>query len=86
MAVHIRLARHGTKKAPFYRIVVTDQRNARDGHRILRIRGMRGHLLEYGVFCHFRYLARRQTESAKAAWLVLEAVAGPGGSCTAAGW
>ncbi len=34
MAVHIRLARHGTKKAPFYRIVVTDQRNARDGRYI----------------------------------------------------
>jgi small subunit ribosomal protein S16 len=31
MAVHIRLARHGSKKTPFYRIVVTDQRNPRDG-------------------------------------------------------
>jgi len=30
MAVHIRLARHGSKKRPFYRVVVTDQRNARD--------------------------------------------------------
>jgi small subunit ribosomal protein S16 len=37
MAVHIRLARHGTKKAPFYRIVVTDQRNARDGRFIENI-------------------------------------------------
>jgi small subunit ribosomal protein S16 len=34
MAVHIRLARYGTKKAPFYRIVVTDQRNPRDGRFI----------------------------------------------------
>lgn len=34
MAVHIRLARHGTKKAPHYRIVVTDSRNARDGRFI----------------------------------------------------
>jgi small subunit ribosomal protein S16 len=34
MAVHIRLARHGSKKSPFYRIVVTDQRNARDGRFI----------------------------------------------------
>ncbi|MEZ4223897.1 MAG: 30S ribosomal protein S16 [Polyangiaceae bacterium] len=34
MAVHIRLARHGAKKTPFYRIVVTDQRNARDGRFI----------------------------------------------------
>ncbi|MFC1641341.1 30S ribosomal protein S16 [Myxococcota bacterium] len=34
MAVHIRLARHGFKKAPFYRIVVTDQRNRRDGRLI----------------------------------------------------
>ena len=31
MAVHIRLSRAGAKKAPFYRIVVTDSRNARDG-------------------------------------------------------
>jgi small subunit ribosomal protein S16 len=37
MAVHIRLARHGTKKSPFYRIVVTDQRNARDGRFIEHI-------------------------------------------------
>ncbi len=31
MAVHIRLARHGSKKHPHYRVVVTDQRNSRDG-------------------------------------------------------
>ena len=34
MAVHIRLARFGTNKAPFYRIVVTDHRNPRDGRFI----------------------------------------------------
>ncbi|HMR05190.1 MAG TPA: 30S ribosomal protein S16 [Polyangiaceae bacterium] len=34
MAVHIRLARHGAKKSPFYRIVVTDQRSPRDGRFI----------------------------------------------------
>ncbi len=34
MAVHIRLARHGAKKSPFYRVVVTDQRNSRDGRFI----------------------------------------------------
>ncbi len=37
MAVHIRLARHGSKKRPFYRIVVTDQRNPRDGRYIERV-------------------------------------------------
>lgn len=37
MAVHIRLARHGAKKTPFYRIVVTDQRNPRDGGFIERL-------------------------------------------------
>lgn len=31
MSVHIRLARHGSKKSPFYRIVVTDVRSPRDG-------------------------------------------------------
>lgn len=37
MAVHIRLSRHGTKKAPFYRIVVTDHRSPRDGRFIENI-------------------------------------------------
>lgn len=37
MAVHIRLARYGTKKVPFYRIVVTDHRNPRDGRHIENI-------------------------------------------------
>ena len=37
MAVHIRLARHGSKKRPFYRVVVTDQRNSRDGRFIERV-------------------------------------------------
>ena len=31
MAVKIRLARHGGKKKPFYRIVVTDSEHPRDG-------------------------------------------------------
>jgi small subunit ribosomal protein S16 len=34
MAVHIRLARHGSKKNPYYRIVVTDHHNPRDGRFI----------------------------------------------------
>jgi small subunit ribosomal protein S16 len=37
MAVHIRLSRHGTKKAPFYRIVVADHRSPRDGRFIENI-------------------------------------------------
>ena len=35
--VVIRLARGGAKKRPFYQIVVTDSRNARDGRFIERI-------------------------------------------------
>ncbi|MCU0561962.1 MAG: 30S ribosomal protein S16 [Desulfobacterales bacterium] len=31
MAVKIRLARHGAKKKPYYRIVVTDSESPRDG-------------------------------------------------------
>ena len=31
MAVTIRLARHGSKKRPFYRVVAADSRNKRDG-------------------------------------------------------
>jgi small subunit ribosomal protein S16 len=37
MAVHIRLARHGTKKSPYYRIVVTDSRNPRDGRFVEKL-------------------------------------------------
>lgn len=35
--VKIRLSRGGAKKRPFYHIVVTDERNARDGRNIERI-------------------------------------------------
>ncbi|MBU1163065.1 MAG: 30S ribosomal protein S16 [Proteobacteria bacterium] len=34
MAVKIRLARHGAKKRPFYRIVVADAESPRDGKYI----------------------------------------------------
>ena len=37
MAVSIRLARGGAKKRPYYKIVVTDARNSRDGKFIERI-------------------------------------------------
>ncbi len=35
--VKIRLARHGAKKRPFYRIVVADSRSPRDGRFLERI-------------------------------------------------
>ena len=31
MSVKIRLSRHGSKKKPFYRVVVADERSPRDG-------------------------------------------------------
>lgn len=34
MAVKIRLARHGSKKRPYYRVVVADSRSPRDGRFI----------------------------------------------------
>jgi len=37
MAVHIRLARNGTKKVPHYRIVAADQRAPRGGRFIERL-------------------------------------------------
>lgn len=37
MAVHIRLARAGTKKVPFYRIVAADHRAPRGGRFIERL-------------------------------------------------
>jgi len=35
--VNIRLSRGGSKKAPFYTVVVTDSRNARDGKFIEKL-------------------------------------------------
>src|SRR5215470_18731567 len=37
MATTIRLARHGARKHPFYRIIVTDTRAPRDGRRLDQI-------------------------------------------------
>ncbi len=37
MATRIRLARHGSKKHPFYRIVATDIRSPRDGRFIEQV-------------------------------------------------
>lgn len=37
MALKIRLARGGSKKAPYYRVVVTDGRSARDGKFIEKV-------------------------------------------------
>ncbi len=37
MAVHIRLARAGAKKNPFYRLVVADQRSPRGGRFLEKI-------------------------------------------------
>lgn len=37
MAVKIRLARHGAKKKPFYRIVVADSESPRDGKFLERV-------------------------------------------------
>jgi len=37
MAVKIRLARHGAKKKPFYRIVVADNQSPRDGRFIEKV-------------------------------------------------
>jgi small subunit ribosomal protein S16 len=37
MSVKIRLSRHGAKKKPFYRIVVSDSRSPRDGRLIEQV-------------------------------------------------
>jgi small subunit ribosomal protein S16 len=37
MSVTIRMARHGAKKKPFYRIVVSDRRFPRDGRYIEQV-------------------------------------------------
>ena len=52
MAVKIRLKRMGSKKAPFYRIVVADSRSPRDGR-----------IIESIGFCTTRYRKDRRRES-----------------------
>ncbi|MEG1603662.1 MAG: 30S ribosomal protein S16 [Cloacibacillus sp.] len=47
MSVRIRLSRHGKKKAPFYRLVVTDSHSPRDG-RFIEILGTYNPLMEPG--------------------------------------
>ncbi len=37
MSVTIRLSRHGAKKKPFYRVVVSDRRSPRDGRYIEQV-------------------------------------------------
>jgi small subunit ribosomal protein S16 len=37
MSVKIRLTRHGAKKRPFYRIIVSDSRSPRDGRFIEQV-------------------------------------------------
>ena len=45
MSVKIRLARHGAKKKPFYRIIVADNDSPRDG-RFMEILGTYNPLIE----------------------------------------
>ena len=49
MAVKIRLRRMGAKKAPFYRIVVADERYPRDGRFIEEIDTVKVILKKEGV-------------------------------------
>ena len=49
MAVHIRLTRQGSKKKPFYRIVVTDHRSPREG-RFLELIGTYDPSKDPGLF------------------------------------
>lgn len=37
MSVKIRLSRHGSKKKPFYRVVVADERSPRDGRSLAQV-------------------------------------------------
>ncbi len=49
MSVRIRLSRHGTKKKPYYRIVVSDSRSPRDGKYIEQVGTYDPHAVEGGV-------------------------------------
>ncbi len=49
MSVKIRLSRHGAKKRPFYRIVVSDSRAPRDGKYIEQVGTYDPNATEAGV-------------------------------------
>ena len=57
MAVHIRLSRAGSKKRPFYRVVVTDKRSPRGGRFLENI----GTFDPLGATGHFVVDAARLT-------------------------
>ena len=49
MSVTIRLSRHGAKKRPFYRVVVSDQRFSRDGRYIEQVGTYDPHAASVGL-------------------------------------
>ena len=58
MAVKIRLARHGAKKRPYYRIVVADSRSPRDGRFIEEVgRYTHPHLIQFDMEKVDRWIA-----------------------------
>jgi small subunit ribosomal protein S16 len=84
MAIKIRMSRAGTKKRPFYRIVVADSRSPRDGSFIERI-GSYNPMLEKGhkdrvVFNQERmkyWLGQGATPSERVAIFLHQADMGP---------
>ncbi len=52
--VKIRLARHGAKGRPFYNVVVTDSRSARDGRNIERVGYFNPLATESEIRLHFK--------------------------------
>ena len=63
MAVKIRLARHGAKKRPYYRIVVADSRSPRDGRFIEEVGRYNPcahpHLIQFDMEKVDRWIAER---------------------------
>ena len=63
MAVKIRLARHGAKKRPYYRIVVADSRCPRDG----KVHRGSGSLQPCTEACHGAVRPGRSTSGSRTA-------------------
>jgi small subunit ribosomal protein S16 len=74
MAVHIRLARGGAKKTPFYRVVVTDSRSPRGG-RFLESVGIFNPLKEGPAQLDLARIAYWQSVGAQASDTVARLVA-----------
>ena len=74
MSVKIRLSRHGAKKKPFYRIVVSDSRSPRDGKFIDQVGSYNPNSVSGGVKIDREKIAKWLKRGARPSQTVAELI------------